>query len=399
MPSHRDSERERERRRSRSRSRDRDRSRERERNRDKDSHSQTHRHRDKERDRRLDSIENDDKDDRRDSLSHRHRSRRRSVSPDLDKRKSKSSRKEREEVASASDEEGLDLAEIGVKEISEDDYFLKSSEFKAWLKEERGKYLDEMSSDSAHKYFRKFVRRWNDGALKLHQYRPPSIGPASSQTGYKWNFSSGAANLAAVREDVARSTHSSVKGGSSALPITSYAPGGPSVGPSMPFPSSSSAGAAAGAGRSIGPTIGPSIPSMADRQYALETSQDESRKERKHRQKEAYERADEYVPRFGGKDGKMEEKRAMNAENRKWRDKGQDQSAGLEVDDSTLMGDGSSFAAALRAREAASARKKDAKEFRMQDQRAANQERLTERRAKENATMDMFKALAKERFG
>ncbi|WVF68550.1 hypothetical protein IAT40_003318 [Kwoniella sp. CBS 6097] len=380
MPSHRDSER----RRSRSRDRSTDR--------DRDGHRDSHRDKDHERDRRRDSY-----DGKRESHSHRHRDKRRSASPERDqeKRKSKSSRKEREAPPGEdSDGEGFDLAEIGVKEISEDDYFLKSSEFKAWLKEDRGKYLDEMSSESAHKYFRKFVRRWNDGTLKLHQYQPPSIGPASSQTGYKWNFAAGAANLAAVREDVARSTHSSVKGGSSAQPITSYAPGGPSVGPSMPFPPSSSL-----SGRSVGPTMGPSIPSMADRQYALETSRDESRKERKHRQKEAYERADEYVPRSGGKEGKMEERRAMNAENRKWRDKGQDQSAGLELDEGTLMGDGSSFAAALRARDAASARKKDAKDFRMQDQRSADQERLTERRAKENATMDMFKALAKERFG
>jgi hypothetical protein len=47
---------------------------------------------------------------------------------------------------------------------------LKASEFRYWLKSERGKYLDELTSEEAHKYFRRFVRRWNDGALPRQCY-------------------------------------------------------------------------------------------------------------------------------------------------------------------------------------------------------------------------------------
>jgi hypothetical protein len=35
--------------------------------------------------------------------------------------------------------------------ISEADYFLKSSEFKVWLKEEKDRYFDELSGDKARR--------------------------------------------------------------------------------------------------------------------------------------------------------------------------------------------------------------------------------------------------------
>lgn len=49
---------------------------------------------------------------------------------------------------------------------------LKADEYRFWLREERGKYLDELSSEQAHKYFRRFIRRWNDGALPRECYAP-----------------------------------------------------------------------------------------------------------------------------------------------------------------------------------------------------------------------------------
>ncbi|WVR08142.1 hypothetical protein IAU60_005188 [Kwoniella sp. DSM 27419] len=370
MPSHRD----RSRSRSRDRGQDRDRERERERERRKDRSSRDDKDRDHGSSRRDRDREHD-----RERDSRKHRDKERSNSPE---RKKSKRRDERDEESS--DDDGLDLAEMGVKEISEDDYFLKASEFKRWLKEERGRYLDEMSSESAHKYFRKFVRRWNDGQLKPEQYKPVTAIAASEQTGYKWSFKpSGAGpSLAQVREDVARSTHSSTQPGVvNPAPVTSYGVNAP-VGPALP-PSSRS--------------LGPSLPSAADRQYALEAEQEARRFERKARNKEIYEKADEYVPKTGGKEGKMEERRATNAENRKFRDK--DMAAGLELDEGTLMGDSGGFAAALRARDAASARRNDRKDTMMQDRRAADQDRLSERRAKESATMDMFKAMARERFG
>jgi hypothetical protein len=46
----------------------------------------------------------------------------------------------------------------GAEPITESDYFLKSSEFRVWLKDEKRKYFDELSGEKARKYFHKFVK-------------------------------------------------------------------------------------------------------------------------------------------------------------------------------------------------------------------------------------------------
>ncbi|KIR34614.1 hypothetical protein I352_02865 [Cryptococcus deuterogattii MMRL2647] len=338
-------------------------------------------------------------DQERDRERHRHRHRDHSSSPrrdrlredrnrshgrdrDRDYNHSRSRRDKGRETTPSDKESLLDLTEMGVKEISEDDYFLKSSEFRLWLKEERGKYLDEVSSESAHKYFRKFCRRWNDGALNRKYYQSPEPLPPTSSTAYRWSFASRGDNyLPSVRKDVDRMTRSSAPAtgpGQSADEI------GPSYGPTFP-PSTTS--------RRVGPTL----PSASDRQYAVEAAQEARKAERKAAFKEDYRRADEIVPRSGGREGKMEEKRATNAENRTYREK--DVTAGLEVDEGTLMGDSGSFAAALRRRDEAEARRRERKEVTNLDRKSSVNERLQERKQKETATMEMFKAMAKERFG
>ena len=131
--------------------------------------------------------------------------------------------------------------------------------------------------------------------------------------------------------------------------------------------------------------LGPALPSTSDRQLALESASELRKRDRKAEQRERYEKADEAVPRSGGKEGKMDEKRATNAVNREFREK---EVGGLEADEGTLMGE-SSFQAALRARDASKNRREDKRAIEMADRRAATDERLADRRAKESATMDM----------
>lgn len=146
----------------------------------------------------------------------------------------------------------------------------------------------------------------------------------------KWSFASNrsrvdSAALAAARADVDRLTHAGANSsntqshGSSSISI---------VGPSLP------------SSRAVGPTL----PTPADRQLALESTQDLQRNDRKAKLKENYNRADELVPKSGGKEGKMDEKRATNAENRQFRER--DMAAGLEVDEGVLMGENEGFKAA-----------------------------------------------------
>lgn len=51
------------------------------------------------------------------------------------------------------------------RRIGEHDFFAKSTEFRVWLREFKGKYLDEMETSQAKKYFRSFVKAYNSGGL------------------------------------------------------------------------------------------------------------------------------------------------------------------------------------------------------------------------------------------
>ena len=162
----------------------------------------------------------------------------------------------------------------------------------------------------------------------------------------KWSFASNRSRidpseLASARADVDRLTHAqaankspSVNNIYSSHDHDSNEDIGPSLGP-VP------ARAAIAADR----PLGPSLPTASDRQLAVESAADHRKAERRADLKKGYNRADELVPKSGGKEGKMEEKRATNSANKQYREK---EVGGLEVDEGTLMGDGdgSSFAAA-----------------------------------------------------
>jgi len=150
--------------------------------------------------------------------------------------------------------------------------------------------------------------------------------------------------------------------------------------------------------------IGPTLPSQSDRRLAEEAQRESealSRKaDRLSNRRQDLDRAEEVAPKMGGKEGKMAEKRATNSANKEMRDK---EVGGLELDESTLMGEGTSFQAAcvspihvhsklmyrLKARDAAAARKRDKRDAQMADARSATEDRLAERRQKENDTMTM----------
>jgi hypothetical protein len=130
-----------------------------------------------------------------------------------------------------------------------------------------------------------------------------------------------------MREDVDRLTNGASRG-------SAPAPTRPTVGPSLP---------PGARGRDIGPAFPSTMFSAnhTDRQLALERKAEDTTRERKYERKAAYERADDMVPRAGGREGKLDERRAVNEENKKYRER--DAASGFEVDESTLMGTGSSF--------------------------------------------------------
>ncbi|KAH9932418.1 hypothetical protein B0H21DRAFT_780991 [Amylocystis lapponica] len=280
----------------------------------------------------------------------------------------------RDHSRSRSPERSLPLPN-GADPISESDYFLKSDEFRVWLKDEKHKYFDELTSDKSRRYFRKFVKVWNRGKLSKSLYSgvDPTSQVASSQTGYKWSFAgktSRADNdaLRAVRDDVGAATYNR-----------------------------SASAAASGSRRLQGPTL----PSQSDLTLVRETAEEERAAERsaqrRRDRREGKERVEEIVgPKEVGREGMLEKKRAQRENDRVFRERGDE---GLEVDESTLMGGGDSFKQRIARRDAARARFEE-KKFGARDERvSAARERADTIRQKDKATMDMFMQMAKDKFG
>ncbi|TMW59032.1 hypothetical protein Poli38472_007177 [Pythium oligandrum] len=128
-------------------------------------------------------------DDDYEERSHRHRSGR-----SKDEKKKKKHKKEKKSRRHDSDHEsdgGNVQLPRGVKAISEDDYFLRSTEFRVWLKQKRGEYLEELSTEEAMRLFRsKFVKRWNSGRLSSMYYDgiPEAVLENTKRTRHAWNF-------------------------------------------------------------------------------------------------------------------------------------------------------------------------------------------------------------------
>ncbi|KAI6154176.1 hypothetical protein BKA82DRAFT_4098434 [Pisolithus tinctorius] len=275
--------------------------------------------------------------------------------------------RDRERDRSRSPDREDELPE-GVSPISESDYFLKNSEFSIWLRDEKGKYFDELSGERARSYFRKFVKAWNRGRLPRSLYNDPRSLPATKQTGYKWSFASKSSGtdaeaLRSAREDVDSAT---------------YGPGRKSRGDT---------------GATSGRTLGPTLPSASDLVLARETASEYQATERDLKRKRDQ---DIVGPKEVGREAMLEKKRARRENDKAFREKGDE---GLEADESTLLGGGDSFKDHIARREAARRRWEEKRAAGREDKEAATRERAVAMREKERATMDMFQKLAKERFG
>ncbi|KAJ6792731.1 putative splicing regulatory glutamine/lysine-rich protein 1 [Iris pallida] len=73
-----------------------------------------------------------------------------------------------------------------IVELSKDDYFSKNNEFSTWLKEEKGKYFSDLSSEAARDLFSRFIKEWNGQKLKAEYYEG---GIASApRTTHNWKI-------------------------------------------------------------------------------------------------------------------------------------------------------------------------------------------------------------------
>lgn len=154
--------------------------------------------------------------------------------------------------------------------------------------------------------------------------------------------------------------------------------------------------------------LGPSIPTLQDLEHRKELTEEERearladlRYDRKQDRKSQKERLEDLVPRAdpGSRERQLEKKREIGAVNKSFKDA--KESGDVEVGESELMGDDGveGYKAKLKQVE----RKKTEKEIRKEEVLRARAEERGERmavhRKKEDATMEMLKGLARQRYG
>ncbi|KAM0786011.1 hypothetical protein ACM66B_006827 [Microbotryomycetes sp. NB124-2] len=268
----------------------------------------------------------------------------------------------------------------GVNKISEDDFFLKSNEFRVWLNEKKSKRLDSLKSSDARHYFKKFVRRWNSGRLSTKLYSGVQSSQISStlNTSHAWTFKN-----ASQREldDASRIRKEIDLGGNGRQSGSSGSGGGVVVGPSLP--------------------TGGSLEALhLSRDAARDTREDDRRRERDQvKRSRRDERQDERENRATGRDRLVEKRKEKAASHREMRDSREAGGGMQEIDDETLMGGGGSdsFRAAIEARDRARSNNRRA---RAQEERQAEmKDKVSAMRAKENDTMSALRELAAARFG
>ncbi len=130
-------------------------------------------------------------------------------------------------------------------------------------------------------------------------------------------------------------------------------------------------------------------------------SRDDIRFARKVDRKEQKAALDELVPRAeaGTRERQLEKKKELNEKMKSFREKSP---GAVEVPDTELMGGGDGVEEFKKTKQDFE-RKKNERELRKEEilraRQAEREERLQEYRAKEEGTMEMLKALAKQRFG
>lgn len=248
---------------------------------------------------------------------------------------------------------------------------------------------DELSPEELKGRFKSFMGKWNRGELAEGWYdptyqetlrarfaaRPSCHSHVRPDSEAQLQHSQGAADISTVRDSDDEDEDD--------------------FGPALPAKNRSA---------------GVAIPSVQDLQQRRELDIEEhehrladARYERKQERKQQKERLDELVPRAapGTRERQLEKKREAAAGNRAFADA----KAGgdvAEVPDADLMG-ADEGAASFKAQLKAQATKKNEREIRKEEilraRAAEREERLAGHRQKEEKTMDMLRALAKQRFG
>jgi len=233
----------------------------------------------------------------------------------------------------------------GVMPITTDDYFRRAQEFQRWLQESRGKFLEELPSDEAHKLFSKFVSKWNSGGLSSQTYSCGRDGIDVQRTRHRWDFAS---KLSAEEQLQLESTRDSIQA------QTRRAAGQGRDGAAIERAASVASRAhISGIGRS-------SRRALDDASSAFDEAA-------------ALLGVDTTKPDAGSREAMLEKRRAQTAYHRR-----SDEEEGMPaMSDSALMGANSDeFAACVARRQQAAAHKSEVASARVQELQAKERERM-----------------------
>ncbi|RDL41795.1 Uncharacterized protein BP5553_01774 [Venustampulla echinocandica] len=276
--------------------------------------------------------------------------------------------------------------------LTKRDYATFKPMFALYLDIQKGKFLEDIDEIEARGRWKSFIGKWNRGELAEGWYDPATLQKAiqSSQASEADpEIREPKSYSAGCRESAERPKDDQDGGDSDS---------DDSIGPTLPGQESKSR-----RGR-----VGPSIPNMQDLELKREMNVEDSlaRREdirfaRKVDRKEQKAALDELVPRAdaGTRERQLEKKKEINEKMKGFREKSP---GAAEVPDSELMGGGEGIEGFKKEKQEFE-RKKNERELRKEEilraRMAEREERLQEYRAKEEGTMAMLKALAKQNFG
>ncbi|CCU81923.1 hypothetical protein BGHDH14_bgh02662 [Blumeria hordei DH14] len=283
---------------------------------------------------------------------------------------------------------------FNARELSRRDYQDFKPIFALYLDIQKGIALETLGQIEVKGRWKSFLGKWNRGELSEGWYDPSTLQRACEAS------STLATQETSEQNDVSRENygHDSYGKAKSTGKHNDDSDSDSSIGPRLPGHEP----------RKLGRRSGPSIPRQSDLEYQREMNltdasvrRDEHKLTRKLTKRERNADLDELVPRAppGTRERQLEKKKDLNEKLKSFRERSP---GAVEVPEAELMGcvDGvESFKKEKQEFE----RKKNERELRKEEnlraRMAEREERLQQYRAKEESTMAMLKALAKQRFG
>ncbi|RAL58594.1 hypothetical protein DID88_003954 [Monilinia fructigena] len=270
--------------------------------------------------------------------------------------------------------------------------------FASYLDIQKGIFLDELGGTEVKGRWKSFMGKWNRGELSEGWYDPSTLRKAQESAKEYEEEIARESNSVQPREHAPSCEQRETEYDEPSRVEDDGDDSDDSMGPALP-------GQINKATRN---RPGPSIPNMEDlglkREMAVEDQlnrRDDLRFERKINRKEQKEALEELVPRAeaGTRERQLEKKKEVNEKMKSFRERSP---GAAEVPDTELMG-GDDGIEGFKKKKEEFERKKNERELRkeeiMRARQAEREERLQEYRQKEDGTMAMLKALAKQNFG